>query len=1195
MPEFGPFSVDPGQVAGLSGADFAGFVGMLLDAERARASLEGAALTVTHRTNAPDGGVDAELRRAEKTAWIPEGRSAWQFKAGDLGPDSCKSELRSAEAAKEILRAGGKYRLVLGKSITPTQIDDRREALEVVARELGVDITEGQIEVLNGDALARWAQEFPAIARSPIISGFGHVGLTFDEWANSVSHNTTWIESDARTRQIEDLRHAIENGDESGIHVEGVSGLGKTRLVMEALRGTANEVLTVYVPSEDQFQPVVLSRLHHEGRTAVVVIDECDSRRHDVFAGMLQVGTKIRLVTISQPSGASTRSPVLSIGPFDDDSLLDLILTNEPGLWSEAARVIVEVSSGNIDYALKCAKLLVAQRSGSAHALVTPEDIRQFIDRELPAGALFLASCALALFTRVGFDGELANELKILATGLDIPEANLRSAAFELGRADLLESQGRYRSVGPHPVAIHLAERGWSAFGSSLLTRLFPLLSDSMIERLFARAAQIGDRALPAEVVDRLIGQEGVLSSLDAVSEDSRGRLLTNLAILSPERVTSRIADLISGASDEQLEQAVGARRPLVGALQKLAWHSSTFWDAADSLLRLATVENESYSNNSTGEWVDLFGAMLPTTAASPDMRIRYLQKQAASDDKRVRLLVVKAASRAITYWETAPISGELQGGFVVERRGLPATYGDLWAYQNAAIDLLTLLARDADPEVASGASQALADGIQGLLEVEPVRDHLAAALATLSSPELRDVRVKIAGLRSLYARADPDPDVNRDAILHGIEAVADALPAASIEDSLWTLLHEPAWDRSEGAIESDLKALLSELQVEEARRLLMSSLGDAIPTDYNVGHYLSSEPSAEVEAALVQQVDGANPRAFLGYLVGREEREPGAYDSLVDGQQGLDGETRLRLTTLGPRTEAATRRVAQIVPSLSVAQGARALSFWTRDLSDDELVADYLLGWAARMTSQEDYNALIDFLSLRLHNRSQISPELEDAISRIVAARRIFPEVGRQDYHWGRLASRQLAIDPSALVGLLADLLEQGVIGMYSTSSERGLLREALAASDDATWCSLMDRVAARRSFALGYSTRGWLAEVVEVDVARRWVGSDVERARVLAATASVAGSILSPAVAFLVENFGGDDQVRSSLYSNFVSGSWTGNESARIQGQIDRIRQWADDAASSPAIRRWCRQMVEHLEANQAQALQREQEEFF
>ena len=147
-----------------------------------------------------------------------------------------KAELRSAHAALAILRNGGYYRLVLGKSITPEQITDRREALEQEARDLGIASIEAQFEVLNGDSMPRWAEEFPAVASSPAIRGVGIIGQTFDDWSNSVVHRTAWIPSEARTNQINDLRLAITEGNELGVHVQGVSGLGNTRLVMESLK-----------------------------------------------------------------------------------------------------------------------------------------------------------------------------------------------------------------------------------------------------------------------------------------------------------------------------------------------------------------------------------------------------------------------------------------------------------------------------------------------------------------------------------------------------------------------------------------------------------------------------------------------------------------------------------------------------------------------------------------------------------------------------------------------------------------------------------------------------------------------------------------------------------------------------------------------------------------------------------------------
>lgn len=95
MPDYGPFAVDPTKVSGLGGARFGQFVSRLLAAEQAVAAVKGSILDTLSIENMADAGVDARLRHAEATTWVPTGDSAWQFKAGDLSPAECKAELEA--------------------------------------------------------------------------------------------------------------------------------------------------------------------------------------------------------------------------------------------------------------------------------------------------------------------------------------------------------------------------------------------------------------------------------------------------------------------------------------------------------------------------------------------------------------------------------------------------------------------------------------------------------------------------------------------------------------------------------------------------------------------------------------------------------------------------------------------------------------------------------------------------------------------------------------------------------------------------------------------------------------------------------------------------------------------------------------------------------------------------------------------
>lgn len=1188
MPDKGPFSVDPWQVEGLEGSAFADLVGRLLEAESASAGLAGAALSQTYRTNAPDGGVDAGLHSDRATTWVPVGKSAWQFKASDLKPSECKRELLGATAALEVLEKGGSYRLVLGRSLTPEKIATRKEALEDAVRSLGIAIEADTIEVLNADHLARWAEVYPAVAISPLIRGIGIIGQTFDEWSASVSHKTTWVASEAREKQLESLQEAIQSGDESGVHVEGVSGLGKTRLVMEALRSQPNQALVIYVPSEDQFTPAALSHLQTQGRSAVIVIDECDSKRHDIFAAMLQTGTKIRLVTISEPSQRATRAATLPITAFEDAPLTELLQKNVPTLWAEATRVIVEVSAGNIDYALKCAKALVAQRPGTARQLIDPNDIRQFIVNELPGGALFLASSALALFSRIGFDAELASELSILSEALAVSEPDLRAAAADLASQGLLTTQGRYRSVGPNPVAIYLASNGWTEFGSRIVTDLLPKLSEDLTERLFRRAAEIGDSTLPRAVIDQMLGADGPLSSLETIAADRRGNLLDHLAILSPERVSGRIAELLADTEDGDLRKVEGVRRPLVWALQKLAWHTSTFAEAADSLLRLALVENESFSNNSTGVWVDLFGTMLPSTAASPAERIAYLRSKASESRPEIRTLVVMAAHRALVFHEHTMVSGELQGGVVVEPRGVPKTWGESWEYRNAIVDILGSLSGDSDAGVRASAVEALTEAIHGSLGHPVLRDHLASTLASFPPEQIQDARAKLAELASLYDRAGDEKRHAED-----IDAFLAALPAENLDDQLWVLAHGSPWGRHNDDIETDFVNALKGTEPESATAKLLALLAKEVPNDFIIGRVLAKlcKDIVTTSRMLLGQLSGPNARALVGFLVGLEEATPGVYDEYVD-QVNADPATTLRLTTQGPRTLRAEARAAELLPQISVAEGARAVFYWLRETSDYDLLRLYINDWKTRVDSEDDYRALVDFLAFELHDRPEISPELQVAIQEVVELRLQFPALGQQEYDWSQLAERELAKNPGRIVQILVELVEQDAISMYSSSQEKGLFGRALKLAGKECWIELLDRLAKRESWKLAFSMQGWVADIIDLDVIESWAGDSVDRAKIVASVASVGSDELTPVASFLLNRFGEEKGVASSLVGEFISGTWMGNESDRIKGQITQVKRWLTQAGQSEGVKRWCRKLIEHLESQLGDVLRSEQE---
>ncbi len=983
MPDFGPFSVNPARVTALGGANFGQFIGRLLATEAVAHGMAGTTLETTYLENIGDGGVDAGLRDATGTSWPPSGDSAWQFKAGGLTPAKCKAEFEGATKAIEILRAGGTYRLVLGASLTSAKIAARRNKLIEAATSLGIAAASSRIDVIAADGLARWIETYPALAVSPLLGGIGRRVLTFKEWSDSHPHETLWTGSRQRDSEIEALRSSIASGTPIASRIEGVSGLGKSRLTLEAVRGQDFESLVIYAPAADQFPIDLLIQMRSQDRVGVVVIDECDRKEHEIFASTLAVDSSIRIVTIGEPGNGSTRSPILNLSGFGDEGMHELLRANRSNLSAEAKRVVVQIAAGNIDYALKLAQTTLDAGPGVAGRLVTEGDIRAFFTDQLPDGQLFLAGCALALFSRFGLDGEPAQEIDVICAGLGISAENLRNAATELQLRRMLSKQGRYRSVGPHPVAVYLAARGWTEFGQKIVVDLLPVLDPDLTERLFRRAADVGELDSGRSAILAVRASDGPLASLDSIAEGKNSDLLVHFAVLAPATMTDRLAELIAAASEDDLMHARGIRRDLVWALEKLAWHSKTFVAAADALLRLSIAENESYSNNASGTWIEFFATMLPGTAAMPDLRMTYLQGTAMSHDPRVRLMAARGANRALDPHETIMVSGEVQGGVVVETSGTPATLVDAWICRNSAIDVLATLTTDADENVVEEASKHLIDSVHGPFETPVNRDHLGRTIARLSPEVIARARIQIEGLRSLFDWADTQD--GRPAALAELEAL---LPAEKPMDRLTVLVNARTWDRKTDSLTDELVENARLADIDDPIGVLLQLLVSIseLPAAYAIGQAIRLLGLGYNDGItrLSSLAGTANGEALIGFLrTLMNEGDVDAFDRYLDGAN-LPALVTLQYSVRGARSPAAAARVDRLLPRVTVTESARVLFTWMHD-ADQADSARYLRQWESRIETQADYNAAIDFAAMQVFRKAEPLADLDPAIADLV------------------------------------------------------------------------------------------------------------------------------------------------------------------------------------------------------------------
>jgi len=253
-----------------------------------------------------------------------------------------------------------------------------------------------------------------------------------------------------------------------------------------------------------------------------------------------------------------------------------------------------------------------------------------------------------------------------------------------------------------------------------------------------------------------------------------------------------------------------------------------------------------------------------------------------------------------------------------------------------------------------------------------------------------------------------------------------------------------------------------------------------------------------------------------------------------------------------------------------------------------------YLANWIDRIETQYDYNAAVDFIGLTLFQKPAWIDGLDDLVAQLVRLRPQFPNIGQQGWTWTQLAKRQIERQPIEFVRCLAQLMDDSALNVFVGREERNLLKAAFSASGSEGW-DLVTGMVQAGSWRLQMDSRGWLVEQFPAIMVTAWIGSDLERAKLVASVASAGADEPTPVARYLLDHFGNESQVAGSLEGEFWSGLWTGNESARLAGQITQLQRWVDSPTEPEGVKRWAREMIQSLEQQRERALREEAEEDF
>lgn len=813
-----PFQVSGEHVAALGARKLVLLVRKLLKTEAFDSNLPEFCIHVAENITAADGGEDGRIEwqgGPDRTDYLPNRLCQFQMKAGDISPSEAAADVQASsgvlkEMVERVLESGGTYIMLCGHSYTKQLIDRRRQAVIDKIIGCGLRIMNEQVQFRDADQIANWVNDRPTVAiwlleqtQPGIVGPF----KDWTHWAGRYEHDSSpWIE-DSRLPEFRRSLHELIEEPKGVARVIGLSGVGKSRFALEALGpsmakegkdSSLSDIVLYTVESEVGPEAIHngVQILVDAGVRAVVVVDKCSGRTHnEIAATCKRSGSRISLVTIDHDF--TDKEKAYGDRVFLDHAPEEVVsVTIErllPEIPSEDRRRLLKFSRGFP----RIAQLLAnAWLQEIPIASASDEDlISQIILGRNPRDPGLVLSVAqlVSTFNLVGFEGGAECDLDDLASLSDtITSEDIRVCVTELIDRGVCQQRGRLVVLQPKPIALSLAAAQWKRWSQA---QWDDVLSGALTSDLRLRAAQqlalLNTRTIATKVVRHVCRLGGPFDSLDAIARIPNTEVISSLAEVDATIVAELIENVLTPLSTDELSRIDGdTRRHLVWALEKVSFLRGTFELGAKLLLDLAVAENESWGNNSVGQFKALFPALLADTEAPPGDRIRFLDDELQSEDRsRIEIVTEALIEGASVRSFTRSVGSETHGSRPSLESWQPKTWTEAWDYVTECGDRLAALAVRAD-DLGATARGGLGNRF---------REYVARGLIDKVEEWVGFVTAKTKywpeALASLGDVFQYDADGLSSEVEERIRVLVDRLAPKTAEDRVKFLITEMPWD----------------------------------------------------------------------------------------------------------------------------------------------------------------------------------------------------------------------------------------------------------------------------------------------------------------------------------------------------------------------------------------------------------------
>ena len=568
------------------------------------------------------------------------------------------------------------------------------------------------------------------ISKKKINKYKNRASKSFEKWIKfdeHRQHNMEYFEDKEREEAYISLCDALKSNTPM-VRLTGLSGLGKTRLLIEYIKRNKidKDSLLIYDGTKKDDSVESLRSAISDKAEGLVIIDNCSIDLHNIIQRIVSNNNSLlKIVTVFFYNEKVENTIEIKLQKLDSKKVKEFIKTRLPNLDIKYVEKLDKLIEGFPLLANMLIKKL--EEDGVLETKFSETELVEKLvngDSKLTTNQLKLIRI-FSLFDVFQFtraSNEASNEHAEFINMIAGTEQNeFESTVRYFEDKELLNLAGKFARVVPKPLALNLAMDWWnkSLFDSQsdFISRLPPSLLESFCRQITYLDSSINVQ----DFVENFCSDSCPFGQAELLLSSKGSRLFRALVEVNPKVTSKLIYRVFNQLSDEKIKEIKGdSRRNFVWALEMLVFHESCFKESSWCLFKLAQLENESYGNNATGQFSQLFRWQLSGTEADFHQRILVLKKILSLNVETADLVVIEVIKIAIsTRGAVRSIGAEFQGTKSEIKEWKPKVWQEIYDYWQMLFDILVTLAKK--EEMIDAIKNTIGDNIRGLVNYERI------------------------------------------------------------------------------------------------------------------------------------------------------------------------------------------------------------------------------------------------------------------------------------------------------------------------------------------------------------------------------------------------------------------------------------------------------------------------------------------